>query len=227
MSTKIESVVSLLGGIDMNTTQTVFQSSSLDLVGMIHLPDGDGPFPAVVVCHPHPLYGGSMDNNVINIICNDLVRASCISFKFNFRGVGASQGSFSNGPGEMDDVRAAITFISKLKQVDPARLGLAGYSAGAAWGLTAVCRDDRIKALAAVSPPLSMFDFNCLYDCAKPKLMISGRLDNLIPEIPFLKFCQSLPEPIECYSVDGADHFWEGYTEAISHKITRFFNKHL
>ena len=153
-----------------------FASGELSLEGVLHIPDGVGPFPAVIVCHPHSLYGGSMDNNVVCGVSDALVEASFISLKFNFRGVGGSQGYYSQGAGEKGDVDAAISFVSTAEEVDSERLGLVGYSAGAAFALPVAVADARIKALTVIAPPLSMFDFMPLHRCLKPKLMISGKL---------------------------------------------------
>ncbi len=168
-----------------------------------------------------------MDNNVVDSLCEALTAGSLISLKFNFRGVGGSQGAFENGVGEGDDVRAAISFIAALKEADPARIGLAGYSAGAAWGLAAVYDDKRVKALAAVSPPLPMFDFKFLRACRKPKFLISGAGDELVPEEAFLDFCRNLAEPREYQVVEGADHVWWGYEKILAEKVAGFFKKAL
>jgi alpha/beta superfamily hydrolase len=217
----------LLRRITIRLVKVQFQSDGLSLVGVLQIPDGEGLFPAVVICHPHPLYGGSMDNNVVNSLCDALVANPCITLKFNFRGVGGSQGMFSDGVGEQADVKAAISFVAALREADRARLGLAGYSAGAAWGVTAAYRDDRVSALAAVSPPLTLFDFNVLRDCRKPKLMICGSRDELIQDKALLDFCRTLPEPRECYIVEGADHSWWGHEKELAERVTDFFSKTL
>ena len=209
----------------MKKTRVSFSSGGLFLEGILAIPEGAGPFPAVIVCHPHPLYGGSMDNNVVNSLYETLTRASLASLKFNFRGVGESQGEFGQGIGEREDVETAISFISTVKEVDPERIGLAGYSAGAGFAFPVGFNDDRIKALAAVSPPLPMFDFDFLKGCLKPKLLISGSRDDLIPINQFLEFCQNLPEPKECESIEGADHFWWGYESRLAAKVAAFFTK--
>ena len=200
-----------------------FPSADLFLEGILALPEGVGPFPAVIVCHPHPLYGGSMHNNVVYAISEALTQASLASLRFNFRGVGGSQGEFGHGRGEQEDVKAAISFISTLKEVDSRRIGLAGYSAGAGFALPVGSRDARTKALAAISPPLSMFHFDFLRSCLKPKLGISGGRDDFTPAVQFLEFCQSLPEPKVCESIEGADHFWWGYEISLAAKVTLFF----
>ena len=202
-----------------------FSSGGLVLEGILAIPEGSGPFPAVIVCHPHPLYGGSMDNNVVNSLSEAITQASLVALKFNFRGVGGSQGEFDQGIGEQEDVKAAISFINTVKEVDSNRIGLAGYSAGAGFALPVGFNDDRIKALAAVSPPIPMFDFDFLENCPKPKLLISGSRDELISINQFLEFCQNLPEPKECESIEGADHFWWGYESGLAAKVTAFFTK--
>jgi alpha/beta superfamily hydrolase len=209
----------------MKKTRISFSSGGLVLEGILAIPEGAGPFPAVIVCHPHPLYGGSMDNNVVNSLSETLTQASLASFKFNFRGVGGSQGEFDQGIGEQEDVEAAISFISTVKEIDSKRIGLAGYSAGAGFAFPVGFNDNRIKAMAAVSPPLSMFDFDFLKSCPKPKLLISGSRDELIPIDQLLEFCQNLPEPKECESIEGADHFWWGYESCLAAKVVAFFTK--
>ena len=209
----------------MKKTRVSFPSGKLVLEGILAIPEGAGPFPAVIVCHPHPLYGGSMDNNVVSSLSETLTQASLASFKFNFRGVGESQGEFGRGVGEREDVEAAISFISTVKEVDSKRIGLAGYSAGAGFALPVGFSDARIKALAAVSPPLLMFDFNFLKSCPKPKLLISGNRDNFIPIDQFLEFCQNIPDPKKFESIEDVDHFWWGYEPFIAAKVTTFFTQ--
>ncbi len=209
----------------MEKARVGFRCGELSLEGVLAIPEGMEPFPAVIVCHPHPLYGGSMDNNVVNSLSEALTRASLISFKFNFRGVGRSEGEFSQGIGEQEDVDAAISFVTTVREVDSERIGLVGYSAGAVFALPVGFKDARIKALGAVSPPVSMFDFEFLKGCLKPKLLISGSEDDFIPTSQFLEFCQNLSQPKEYESIEGADHFWWGYESALATKVAAFFTK--
>ncbi len=211
----------------MKETEVRFPCGELLLEGRFVLPEGHGPFPTVVVCHPHPLYGGSMDNNVVNNLCEALVRASIASFKFNFRGVGRSQGTHSQGAGEQEDVAAAISYASDLAEADSERIGLAGYSAGADYAYPVAIKDERVKALALISPPVTMSDFGALKDCLKPKFLISGSRDDITPVSQFLQFCQGLPEPKECHSIEAADHFWWGYEKSLAEKAAAFFTRAL
>lgn len=209
----------------MNKIRVTFPSGELFLEGIVAIPQGAGPLPAIIVCHPHPLYGGSMDNNVVCSLCEALTKASFVSFKFNFRGVGASQGEFGQGIGEQTDVEAAISFISRLKGINSTRIGLTGYSAGAGFAIPVGSADSRIKALAAVSPSLNMFSFNFLGSCLKPKLLVSGSRDDFTPPDQFLEFCQNLAEPKQCEVIKGADHFWWEYESRLAAKVTAFFTK--
>jgi alpha/beta superfamily hydrolase len=209
----------------MQETRVSFPSGELFLEGILSTPQGAGPFPAVIVCHPHPLYGGSMDNSVVYSLCETLTQASFLSFKFNFRGVGGSQGEFDQGIGEQKDVEAAISFVSTVNAVDSQRIGLAGYSAGAGFALPVGTSDARIKALVAVSPPLNMFGFEFLKSCPKPKSLISGSRDDFTPAEQSLEFCQNLAEPRQCEIIEGADHFWLGYESRLATKVTAFFIK--
>ena len=209
----------------MKNTKVAFSSGDLSLEGMLSIPEGLAPFPSVVICHPHPLFGGSMDNNVVNGLFEVLVQASFIALKFNFRGVAGSEGEFGQGIGEQEDVAAAISFIASIKEVDLEWIGLVGYSAGAGFALPVGFKDERVKALAAVSPPLTMFDFEFLKDCFKPKLFLSGSGDDFTSPHQFTEFCQALPDPKEYEVIEGADHFWWGYEFEVGAKVSSFFTK--
>lgn len=207
----------------MKETKISFVSAGLVLEGILATPRDRGRFPAVVVCHPHPLYGGSMDNNVVATLARTLTDSSFISLRFNFRGAGSSQGQFDNGIGEQRDVQAAISFAAASRQVHPQRIGLAGYSAGVAFAFPVALNDTRIKALVAVSPPLNMFNLNFLKSCTKPKLVIIGSKDNFTDVNQVLEFSQNLAEPKQCEVIEGADHFWWGYEALLAARVTAFF----
>lgn len=211
----------------MERRKVRFPSGKLSLEGVLGIPDGAGPFPAVVVCHPHPLYGGSMDNNVVYAVFKALFGASFVTLKFNFRGVGSSEGKFSDGKGEQEDVSAAIDFVGGVKPVDVSRIGLAGYSAGAAFAFPVGVKDARVKALAAISPPLTMFDFEAIKSSPKPKILIIGNQDDLIPVERFREVCHDMAAPEECVVISGADHFWQGLEAGLADKVVAFFTSSL
>jgi alpha/beta superfamily hydrolase len=211
----------------MKTTDVKFPSGELLLEGVLGMPEGDGPFPAVVTCHPHPLYGGSMDNRVVNAVCKRLVQNGITALKFNFRGVGGSQGEHSGGKDEEQDVTAAIDYISGLAGVDIARIGLVGYSAGFGYGAPVGVGDGRVRVLVGISPPLALFDFTLLRGCPKPHLLVSGDRDDLLTAESFYRFCRDLGASGECYTIEGADHFWQGYEEALAERVVAFLARAL
>jgi hypothetical protein len=201
--------------------QVAFLSGELSLEGIIHLPGQLPPLPAVVVCHPHPLYGGSMGNNVVLAICQALVRESIIAFRFNFRGVGRSDGNFSGGPGEQEDAKAALTFISSLEETDSERIGIAAYSFGASIALPVASHCERLKGIAAVSPilPLEV----TFKSCTKQKLFLCGSQDEFVSADELQQFVSALPDPKRCEIIPGADHFWWGYEETMAKMVATFF----
>jgi alpha/beta superfamily hydrolase len=198
-----------------------FPCGDLILEGLTVVPESKGPFPGVVVCHPHPLYGGEMNNNVGVPICQALAQASIASLRFNFRGVGASQGKFADGIGEREDVVAAISYLSTLETVDKERIGLCGYSFGGAVSLEAAPADERVKALALISPAVSTYV--PLKQYTKPKLIVCGGADQFVSIISLQRLAEELPPPNDFELVSGADHFWGGYEDKVAARVTAFF----
>jgi alpha/beta superfamily hydrolase len=204
-----------------------FTCGKLTLQGLCYFPDGVGVFPAVVLCHPHPLYGGSMDNNVILTASSALVERSIIAFMFNFRGVGGSQGSYGDGVAEQEDAKAAISWLVLQPAVDSSRLGLLGYSFGAGVALPVACDDDRVKAVALISLPPGPSQSSQLKDCIKPKLIICGTNDFVVPLDQARLMNQEAAEPKQFELISGADHFWVGYEPVLAEKVAAFFEKKL
>ena len=198
-----------------------FPCGDLILEGLTTVPESKGPSPGVVVCHPHSLYGGEMNNNVVIPICQALAQASIASLRFNFRGVGASQGKFAEGIGEREDVVAAISYLSTLETVDKDRIGLCGYSFGGAVSLEVAPADERVKALALISPAVSTYV--PLKQYTKPKLIVCGGADQFVSIISLQRLAEELPPPNDFELVSGADHFWGGYEDKVAAKVTAFF----
>ncbi len=204
-----------------------FKCGELTLEGYLELPEGDDPFPASIVCHPHSLYGGEMHNNVVMGVCIHLVKNQIAALRFNFRGVGSSEGEFGEGIKEQDDTRAALKFLLQRDEIDHKRIALTGYSFGAFAGLAALNNNENIKALVGISPPLLLFEFNYLKNCTKPKLLTIGDMDQFTPEKEFKDFYEELPEPKEKRILQGADHFFWGYENELGKIVTEFLQKTL
>jgi alpha/beta superfamily hydrolase len=205
----------------LKSKRVTFPCGDLQLEGELQLPEGNGPFPVVTVCHPHPLYGGDMDNNVVMAVYFALVKSSIAALRFNFRGVGNSSGSYGEGVGEQDDLQAALDFLSILKEIDSSRIGLAGYSFGGMVAAHVAIKDNRIKQLALISPALNETDWIRLKKYALPKLILIGEADTSVPFRPFQHF---FGDAKQYQIIAGADHFWYGFEEQLSGKIARFFH---
>jgi len=200
-----------------------FPCGDITLEGVWHFPEAACPSPAVVVCHPHPLYGGNMSNNAVMAICRGLAERQVAALRFNFRGVGRSEGTFGEGITEQEDVTAALTLVSSSPDIDPERIGLAGYSFGAGVAAPVAVRDRRVKLLVLVSPALSDSTWEQLKGYSRPKLLISGQHDFVIPPAKFQQHIKDIPEPKQWEVIAGTDHFWQGYEEELAQKVSQFF----
>jgi alpha/beta superfamily hydrolase len=164
-----------------------------------------------------------MENNVILELSSTLVEKSIIAFMFNFRGVGGSQGSFGGGVAEQEDIAAAINWLVCQPEVDRNKVGLSGYSFGAAVALPVACIDDRVKALALISMPHGMKQIAQLKSCSKPKLLIFGTNDFVVPLEQSQLMNREAAEPKQFELISGADHLWWGYETALAEKVATFF----
>lgn len=195
------------------------------LEGKWYCPEGDGPFPAVVVCHPHPLHGGNIRNNVVKAIYWDLAEQGFAVLRFNFRGVGGSGGTYGGGTAETEDVRAAIEFALKQPKIDAKRIGLAGYSFGGGVSVRVTAVDQRVKALALISPQLGEEDWRLLKNRKTPFLLIAGTEDQFFPLAEYEANLKTVPEPKQFSVIQGADHFWIGYEAELAAAVGRFIGE--
>jgi len=196
-----------------------FSSGSLALEGVLHLPP-ETPAPAVVVCHPHPQYGGDMENNVVVAACDWMIDRGYAALRFNFRGAGASEGGYDSGVGERDDVRAALAYLGEQPEVDAKRLGLIGYSFGAM--VAAEAASGALRALALVSPPLAVADMRVGWGC--PALVLGGDSDDVAPAHRLQVLGEQPGAELEI--VQGADHSWWGFEDDLGDALVRFFDRH-
>jgi uncharacterized protein len=201
--------------------RVTFPCGEISLEGVLGLPDGTGPFPAVVVCHPHPLYGGSMDNNVVYAACAGLGRKSIAWLRFNFRGVGRSEGHHAGGIGEQDDVKAALTFLTTLSEIDLARFALCAYSFGTMVAIPVADIDERVQAIAAISP--FFVSPGLLKTYARPKLFLCGAEDGIVDCEEIESIVSDLPDPKTYELIPEADHFWSGCEHQLEVKLGDFF----
>lgn len=172
---------------------------------------------AVVFAHPLTSAGGTMHTKVVYQATKALSRIGCAVLRFNFRGAGASAGTFDNGPGEQEDFRAALDYMAA--QYPGAPLWAAGMSFGSWVALTAGAEDPRISTLIGIAPPVTRYDFSAVANSAKPKFFIQGEFD----EICFLKdmkaFYARCAEPKELVVIEGADHLFDGKVAEVADAI--------
>jgi alpha/beta superfamily hydrolase len=173
---------------------------------------------AAVVCHPHPLFGGTMHNKVAYQAAKSLDALGLAVLRFNFRGTGMSAGTHDRGRGERGDVTAALDFLEKEFSNTP--LLVAGFSFGCFVGLRAGCKDDRVTECIGLGTPVNNTDFSFLKECAKPKLFVHGELDEFGDVKKVEALVKSLPGEKELVIVPGVDHFFAGKLKEVDAAIT-------
>ena len=173
---------------------------------------GAEPPLAAVVCHPHPLYGGTMHNKVVFQVARTLDQLGLPVLRFNFRGAGMSEGEHDHGSGEAEDVRAGLDFVAD--QCPGLPLLLAGFSFGAWVGLRVGCADARVAELVSLGLPANDSDLSYLRDCSKPKLVVQGERDQFGArekvEALFAEMTEEARKQTRLVFVPGADHFFAG-----------------
>ena len=178
---------------------------------------------AVVVCHPHPVYGGTMDNRIVYRSAKAAAEAGFAALRFNLRGVGLSTGQFDQGIGEKEDAAAAIGWLeNRYPSLD---LAMIGYSFGAWIGLQVGCSAPQIKALVGLGVPLDLYDFDFLITSSKPALYIIGTRDEFCSPKNLDRFASLLPAASSLHRIDGSEHFFTGHVEAMESLIADFFRR--
>jgi alpha/beta superfamily hydrolase len=201
----------------MEEQHVTFKSGDLTLEGGLANPGGDAP--AAVVCHPHPSYGGSMYNNVVDAILVALRQLGYATLRFNFRGVGGSEGEYDGGPGEVDDAKAAMEFLLAQPGVKRDGALVAGYSFGAMVAMSTGYESDDISRIVAVALPTTMADARVPAGASKPVLLISGDRDSYSPLDPLKAVAGKIGASARLETVPGADHFFGGFEKRLTELI--------
>jgi uncharacterized protein len=191
-----------------------FPSGGLNLEGVLSRGQGAR---AAVISHPHPLYGGDMDNYVVNLLAQAFGSLGWSTLIFNFRGVGRSEGAFDQGQGEQEDVLSALAFLKNLGIQD---MVLAGYSFGAWVNAQAAGKEPALAASVLVSPPLAMLDFSFMKADSKTRLIICGDRDEFCPTVDLSNLIRGWPNPPHLKIIHGADHFFSSGSEELIRTIT-------
>lgn len=187
------------------------------LEAMLWTTPSAAPDLVALVCHPHPLFGGTMHNKVVFQAAKALHRRGIPVLRFNFRGAGQSEGEYDKGGGEREDVRVGLDFLAAEFPRRPVLL--AGFSFGAWVGLAVGCEDERVSDLIGLGIPVNSFDLSFLRECDKPKLFIQGGDDPFGQRNKVEALFSTLADPKKLVFVESADHFFTGKLDQMTAAI--------
>lgn len=210
----------------MKEEKVFFPSNGIRLEGLLGVHEafrfGKG---LLVACHPHPLYGGEMGNPVVEAVVRAAKEEGFSTLRFNFRGVGGSEGEYGEGRGETEDVAAAVEFLWQRQRDSNPPVILMGYSFGAWVDVPVVQKDVRVQGWIAVAPPLAMYDFESMQACKKKKLIIVGDRDPYCPLEKLRRWFEGLQEPKALHLLKGADHFLMSQSREITSTVRQFLRE--
>ncbi len=209
-------------------TYLEFPCGPLRLEGALARPPAGPPRGGVVICHPHPGFGGTMDNNVVLVVRDAFLEQGWATLRFNFRGTGRSGGSQSGGVEEPSDVLAAFEAMRKEMPGD-LPLVMAGYSFGAYAGFMALTQSPVAEIAVGVSPPVSMFEFDFIstIEGIREAVFIAGEMDDFGDPNRLRQAASRMSPPAEVVFEPGVDHFWFGYEDRLTRFLTDWIALHL
>lgn len=176
---------------------------------------------AAVICHPHPLHGGTMHTKAVFRTAQALSEAGFHALRFNFRGVGTSTGSFGEGIDEMDDARAALDWLEERFPDTPLLLG--GFSFGSRVALRTGVEDPRVQAMFGLGLAVSLFDYGFLDGVDRPVLVIQGEDDQFGSGAEVAEALEGLEGPITLERIAGAGHFFDEHFEELQDVLREYF----
>ncbi|MAF49535.1 MAG: alpha/beta hydrolase [Rhodospirillales bacterium] len=186
--------------------------------------------PIAIVLHPNPLHGGNMNNRIVFILYNTFVEQGFSVMRFNFRGVGRSQGVFDNGFGELSDAAYAFDWIQQMNPNSP-YCWIGGYSFGALISMQLMMRRPEIVGFLALSPPANTEDFSFLAPCPSSGLLVHGEADQHVPAESVAKLVQKLRTQknitIDYSVIKGADHFYQDKTDQLESEVSKYLKASL
>ena len=195
--------------------QITFQSDGLRMEGLVGPQSGER---GVVITHPHSLYGGTMYNQVVETLVRTYQNKGLTTLRFNFRGVGQSEGTYGEGRGEKKDVISALRYLYSLKKSE---VELAGYSFGA-WVNAHIAPDDfSVSGMIMVSPPVAFLDFSFLSSDQRIKAVVVGGRDDIAPADRITPLMATWNPSALLEVIDGADHFYSGKTDILESVLSR------
>ena len=184
--------------------------------------------PMALVLHPHPQFGGTMNNPLVYDLYHMYLRMGCTTVRFNFRGVGRSQGTFDSGAGELSDAAAVLDWMNTLYP-NPSFVWVTGISFGAWIGMQLLMRRPEITGFVSIAPPASMYDFAFLAPCPASGLIVHGTRDQVVPEADVQKLVDKLTAQkgikITYNKIDGANHFFDRHEPEVLASVEAYVAK--
>ena len=181
------------------------------------------PRAAAVMCHPHPLHGGTMHTKAVYRAAQAMTEAGLAALRFNFRGVGRSTGSHDGGLGETEDARAALRYAGRLFPGLPLVAG--GFSFGSLVALRAGTDLARVSAMVGVGLAFDLYDYGFLADARCPVLIVQGERDEFGSGARAAEFARRLGDPVEAVVIPGADHYFHGHFDELRRGIRDFLTR--
>lgn len=200
--------------------EIIFSGSEGRIEGRYHQSDLKGA-PIALVLHPHPLYGGTMNNKLVYRLYHIFAQNGFSVLRFNFRGVGKSQGKYDEGVGELTDAATALDWL-QAQNPDAPTCWIAGFSFGAWISLQLLMRRPEIEGFVAVSPPANLYDFSFLSPCPSPGLITQGDKDDVVHEDMVSKLAAKLGAQAEYRVIPGADHYYRGQEEEMGNVVNDY-----
>ena len=188
-------------------TPIVLQGSAGRLEALLQERDAHDHTVTAVVCHPHPLYGGTLHNKVAHRVASALFGMGVAVLRFNFRGVGASEGAFDQGRGELEDAQAALTFLRE--RYPAARRWIAGFSFGSWVASRLAAAEADAEQLILIAPPVHTQTFEEMRTCRVPKLVIQGTADDICRPENLARVFPEWADPKRLIEVPQASHFFD------------------
>jgi len=184
--------------------------------------------PIALMLHPHPQHGGTMNNKVVYTMFHAFVRQGFSVLRFNFRGVGRSQGVFDRGEGELSDAASALDWLQSYNQ-NAETSWVAGFSFGAWIGMQLLMRRPEIERFVSISPPANMYDFSFLAPCPSSGLVVQGNRDEIVPEASVIKLVDKLRQQrnleIDYRLVPGASHFFHDHMDDLNSHLDDYISQ--
>lgn len=184
--------------------------------------------PVALFLHPHPQHGGTMNNRVVYAMYQSFVKRGFSALRFNFRGVGRSQGKFDNGQGELSDAATALDWMQAQNPNAPT-CWIAGFSFGAWVAMQLMMRRPEISGFISVAPPASLYDFSFLAPCPASGMLVHGKDDDIIPIASVDKLSDKLKSQknieIDYRTVDRCDHFFASHLDTLMEHVEDYLDK--